>query len=497
MTELLETALNDLVPTFADEYPDWNDVLARSSTPRQRTSFGWRRRPRRAVAIAFALVLIALLATPAFGVQGYVLHLLGRKNVSFTNSPSAPNLVKKQFLDLPLGAPRSFAPQVKAAQTRVVATFSIAGHPRKLWAAPTRQGGYCYTFENSFGGCRQNRADRSIGGKGQFGVTWQGGSSRRGVNDSIVTRVGGDLTAPAAAKITATYADGTSDDIPFIWVSSPIAAGFYTYDIPTAHWNEQHRLVALTLFTKSGARLGRQTFPYDAQPRPVRHRFRGRIGTPKQRVLPTAPPVPPLAPTSQGSADGFKVVVGHNGSVQFTQIGQTPILKELVGRSAGFSCFRLTKEFGIFTVRGLGQGGRFAPKVGFELNGVGRPVDGCQVEASIGRTWPDRLHNRAAVEIPLTAAGRSYFADRQAARDLALFVRSRRMHGIRKEPTHQAKVDILRVYGKQLAKRPITITATDRALTIAERSTTGRTFSIAIRNGRIAAQNLKPYAFVF
>jgi hypothetical protein len=207
--------------------------------------------------------------------------------------------------------------------------------------------------------------------------------------------------------------------------------------------------------------------------------------------------VPPLAPTSQGSADGFKVVVGHNGSVQFTQIGQTPILKELVGRSAGFSCFRLTKEFGIFTVRGLGQGGRFAPKVGFELNGVGRPVDGCQVEASIGRTWPDRLHNRAAVEIPLTAAGRSYFADRQAARDLALFVRSRRMHGIRKEPTDQAKVDILRVYGKQLAKRPITITATDRALTIAERSTTGRTFSIAIRNGRIAEQNLKPYAFVF
>ena len=278
-----------------------------------------------------------------------------------------------------------------------------------------------------------------------------------------MTRVGGDITAPAAAKITATYADGATSDIPFVWVSSPIAAGFYTYDIPTAHWNKQNRLLALTLYAKNGTQLGRQTFPYEAHPsRTVRIPLPTHIGTPKQRVLPTAPNVPPSAPTEQGSADGFKVVVGHNGSVQFTQISQTPILEELVGRSAGFSCFRLTNEFGIFTVRGLGQGGRFAPKVGFELNGVGRPVDGCEVEASIGRVWPDRLHNRAAVEIPLTAAGRSYFADRQAARDLALFVRSRRMHELRKEPANRAKADILRVYGKRLAGSPITITATGR-----------------------------------
>jgi hypothetical protein len=93
-------------------------------------------------------------------------------------------------------------------------------------------------------------------------------------------------------------------------------------------------------------------------------------------------------------------------------------------------------------VRGLGQGGGFAPKVGFQLNGVGMPVDGCEVQASIGRTWPDRLHNRAAVEIPLTLAGRAYFDDRQAARDLALFVRSRRMHQLRKEPAAQAKASI-------------------------------------------------------
>ena len=497
MTDLLELALNDLVPSFADEQPDWADVFARSNRPHRARL--WRRHPRRVLVVALALVVIALLATPAFGVQGYVLRLLGRHNVSFTHSPPAANVVKKQFLDLPIGAPTQFAPQVNAAQTRLVARFMIAGHPRKLWVAPTRTGGYCYTFELDFGGCRQTRADRSLGGKGQFGVTWQGGSPRHGVNESIATRVGGDITAPAAAKITANYADGTTTDIPFVWVSAPIAAGFFSYDIPTSHWNKQHRLLALTLYSKSGTRLGRQAFPYTARPAAVRvPTVPPSAVTPKQRVLPTTPDIAPSAPLQQGSADGFHVVVGHNGSVQFTQIASTPTLKELVGESAGFGCFRLTKEFGIFTVRGLSQGGRFASQVGFELNGVGTPVDGCEVQASIGRTWPDRLHNRAAVEIPLTAAGRAYFTDRAAARDLALFVRSRRMHQLRKETPAQAKTDILHAYARSLAHSPIKITVVDpTTLRISETSSIGKTFIVTIQNGRITKQNLKPYAFVF
>jgi hypothetical protein len=255
----------------------------------------------------------------------------------------------------------------------------------------------------------------------------------------------------------------------------------------------------LTLYSKSGTQLGRQAFPYTAKPEPVRIPIPpSHVGTPKQRTLPTVPDVAPSAPLQQGSADGFRVVVGHNGSVQFTQVGETPILKELVGESAGFSCFRLTSEFGIFTTRGLGQGGRFAPKVGFQLNGVGMPVDGCEVQASVGRTWPDRLDDRAAVEIPLTAAGRAYFADRQAARDLALFVRSRRMHQLRKEPAARAKPDILHAYDKPLAHSPIKIALVNpTTLQFTERSSTGKTFSVTVHNGRISTQNLKPYAFVF
>lgn len=497
MSELLEHAIDGLVPPFGDEQGDWADVVARAARGKAVRPV-WRRRPLHSVAVALGVVVIALLATPAFGVQGYVLHLFGRKNVSFSSSPSAPNVVKKEFLDLPIGAPKQFAPQVKAAQARLVATFTIAGHPRRLWVAPTRGGGYCYTFELSFGGCRQTRAEREIGGKSQLGVTWMGGSPRHGVDASIVTRIGGDITAPAAYEITATYADGTHHDVPFVWVSRPIAAGFYSYDIPSSHWTRAHRLTSVTLSAKGGRRLGRQTFAYAAHPRPFPRPLPGRLVRRRPRVLPTAPDLQPSAPTETGAADGFRVVVGHNGAVQFTQLGETPILRELEGKSVGFNCFRLTREFGIFTVRGFGESGRLAARVGYELNGVGHPVDGCEVQASIGRRWPDRLHDRAAVEIALTRAGRRFFADRQAARDLALFVRSRRTQRLRKEPAGAAKRDILEAYGKPLAASAIRIAVVDAAtLRFTERSTTGRTFAVTVRHGRVAAQNLKPYAFVF
>jgi hypothetical protein len=497
MTDPVASALNDLIPSFADEPPDWADVVDRVGQSKSAVS-SLKQRPRLLFAALLLLLVVALLATPAFGVQGLVLDLLGRKNVSFVNSKSAPNEIKKQFLDLAIGAPGLWTPQVIASQARVVATFSVAGHPRKLWVAPTRRGGYCFTFERSFGGCRPTAALRNVGKKGQLGVTWEG-SSGVGLAAQIVSRVGGDITAPVAAKVTARYADGTTHDIPFVWISKPIAAGFFSYDIPVPHRDKQHRLVSIALFGNKGRLIASQAFAYQQRghaigvpPRPT------HITGPQQRNLPTTPPIPPSQPQQRGSGDGYSVVAGHNGSVQFTQTGTTPILKQLVGQSAGFNCFRLTKEFGIFTVRGLGQEGRFASSVGYQLNGVGMPLDGCEVQASIGHRWPDQFGNHAAVEIPLTSAGRRFFADRAAARDIALFVRSRRMHQLRKEPAAQAARDIKIAYGRNLAHGSIRIMVINATtIRFSEASPTGRQFNVTVKNGRITNQNLKPYGFVF
>ncbi len=117
------------------------------------------------------------------------------------------------------------------------------------------------------------------------------------------------------------------------------------------------------------------------------------------------------------------------------------------------------------------------------------------MQASIGRTWPDRLHNRAAVEIPLTAAGRRFFADRAAARDLALFVRSRRMHQLRKEPAAAGEAGHRsRLRTGNLAHSPIRISVINpTTLRFSETSPTGRRFQVTVKNGRISSQNLKPY----
>ena len=499
----ISDALDAMIPPF-EPGGDWQNIVLRAgdaergdrvrrtpAAPRR----SWWRRPRRVIALALALVLIALLATPAFGVQGYLLQLLGRKNVSFVKSPPAPNVVKKFFFDLPIGVPPPSTLGVKAGQARQVATFSIGGHPRRLWVAPTTQGGYCFMFEHDFGSCRVPSRTSGV----PLAVSWQGGPTRLGVNESIVTRVGGDLTPPTATRITAHYADGTSADIPFVWVSPPIAAGFFTYDIPAAHWSPPHRLLAITLSAKDGTQLARQSFPYRAHPAPVRHPVlpRHRV-SPGPRALPTTPVAPPSAPTQTGEADGYRVLVGRNGAVQFTRTGQTSILTALAGHKVNYDCFRLTREFGIFTVRQLGFEGALAAKVGLTMNGVGAPIDGCDVEAPVGRTWPDRLHNRAAVQIPLTTAGRSFFADRAAARDLALFVRSRHMHQLRKEPAASARAAIEAAYGRLLARSPIRITVPDPAtLRFSERSSTGKQFQVTVRNGRITSQNLKPYGLVF
>jgi hypothetical protein len=72
------------------------------------------------------------------------------------------------------------------------------------------------------------------------------------------------------------------------------------------------------------------------------------------------------------------------------------------------------------------------------------------------------------------------------------------MHALRKEPARQAKGDIAAAYGRPLARSAIRIAAVDaQTLRFSERSSTGKTFSVVVHRGRIAKQNVKPYALVF
>jgi hypothetical protein len=276
--------------------------------------------------------------------------------------------------------------------------------------------------------------------------------------------------------------------VPFIWVSEPVAAGFFGFHVPSAK-----RPSAIVALDEHGRLVARVTPP------PL-HRFRVRIAPGvrrRPRELPPASAQHPTPPLQQASASGVSVVVGANGAVQLTAHDVPAEVRRLLTGSVSFSCFRFTREFGILGARGYGVEGAFAASVGFRLFGVGRPLDGCEVTSERGHRWPEALGAHAPVELPFTAKGRAYFTDRAAARDLALFVRSRRMQQIRRERGAQLLRDVHAAYGTALAHSRIRFALTANGITFSERSATGKRFEVVVANRRIRRSNVEPYALVF
>jgi len=349
-------------------------------------------------------------------------------------------------------------------------------------------------FEAGFGGCVGHRSDRRI-----LGATYQEGSPQ-GV---WVSSVGGwVITRAARARLELRYANASTDDIPYIHVSAPIDAGFFWYDVPKGHSNKRTRAIALYVKDGTGRTLATQRFAYEPR-RPI------QVGPmPKgkyvPRTLPTRSNVPPSEPIQRGTGNGVSVTVGTNGVVLFDASRIDPHARALIGRSVGAGCFKLTHEFGIFDARELVFSGRFAPAFAVRIFGLSHPWDGCEIQGSYGHRWPDRNGSHSAVEIALTDKGRRYFADRAAARDLALFVRSAKIQRIRKL-TGAALVRGLAAYpivrlGTRAEDPPlgkIGYATTANGVTFVERSASGRRFVVEVRNHRILGKRLKPYAFVF
>src|SRR5207237_3157581 len=111
LSDALFDALGALVPAD-DGLADWEDVVARAGAG----ALSPGRRPRRrAFAVVLAAAAVALLAAPALA---YLLGWIGRHDVQFSKTKPAPNVVKKRFYDLGIGAPRRFAIGVQAGRAR-------------------------------------------------------------------------------------------------------------------------------------------------------------------------------------------------------------------------------------------------------------------------------------------------------------------------------------------------------------------------------------------
>lgn len=248
---IVQDALDLLSPPAGRE-PDWADVLARAGenghAPREAArvrllppSRPRRRRSRRLLVALAALVglLIVFLATPAFGLRAKLFSL-------FENAEPAPTPIVENFDSLDIGAPEGMATGVIAGDARAVIEQSVSGGLEvTLYVAPTKTGGFCTATE-----FRRADADGPVRGGGAGCRTRQDVDARAFATTVSIPGpisaggtilqgpilVDGSIGLGRAASLEVEFQDGTREEIPLTWVSSPINAAFFVYAVPERHW---------------------------------------------------------------------------------------------------------------------------------------------------------------------------------------------------------------------------------------------------------------------
>ena len=140
-----------------------------------------------------------------------------------------------------------------AARARRIAALHLNGRDHVLLVAPTAEGGFCTSLSGLYGatGCPLTAVVR--GDQGVLAPDLIGDASGP-------IMFNGYLTFPNAARLRVTFEDGERATIPFVWVTSPIRAGFFLYDL-TAHRHAGHRPAFVTLFDGHGRQLAERRLP--------------------------------------------------------------------------------------------------------------------------------------------------------------------------------------------------------------------------------------------
>jgi hypothetical protein len=219
----LRDELDRLVPSFLPA--DWEEVLAISDGGSARLAlgrqgspvFGSRKRKRVALLLVAALVL-AIVAAPALG--------LAPPFLDFFSSKHASKRVVHSFALLNVGAPRGMSPKVIAGETRRVTSYRLAnGTTMPLWVAPTRKGGFCFTFGYG-GGCASTRNEHQRDQPGDRNA------EAIGLGEYGSRVLAGYVFDTRIARIEVRFRHDPAASVSLLWVSKPINAGFFFYEIP-------------------------------------------------------------------------------------------------------------------------------------------------------------------------------------------------------------------------------------------------------------------------
>jgi hypothetical protein len=153
-----------------------------------------------------------------------------------------------RFAELPHGWVEGIPRDVRAA-SRIVG--QLDGH--KIAAAPTRNGNFCEAFSargGGWGGCRVRVSPAPWqDGRGELRSYLIGAGGLIGHAGHAV--VSGTTLVSPGPKLYLLYADGSSERLRIVWVSKPIAAGFFYRVIPSAHRVRSRRATALEMWRGS------------------------------------------------------------------------------------------------------------------------------------------------------------------------------------------------------------------------------------------------------
>ena len=258
---------------------DWGDVLRRAG----------KRRGRRRLALAAGVAAVLALAAPtALALRSSV--------VDFFQSEPAPKPVVLDFAQLDVGAPPGMETEVVAGQARkIIERKGYEGQVFKLYAAPSKKGGFCTFLQPTGGGGCLPQTSIPIAPEISIGTFGPDGVIRRG---PFV--VSGWVGLADAASIELRYEDGATTRQDLTWVSKPVDSGYFLFDVEPAHWKPGHRPEALVAFGENGRVLG--TEPLHIVPPPAVSAAEAR---------------PQAVQTSIGSGATLRVAPTPNGRMCF------------------------------------------------------------------------------------------------------------------------------------------------------------------------------------
>jgi hypothetical protein len=245
---MIDTVDRDLSGRFAhlgDRTDDssWREVLVRAGDLEPRPL------PRTWLAIAAALILAVVVTAPAVGLPAKIVRL-------FRKAQPAPQTVQKSFVDFDeVVSANLAAPPREVLETRIA-----PGARATLWVAPTRSGGFCSLIklrltdgstEGAGGECGPRLRRLSVD------VTLHGPFASGGAVVGGPVLVHGFEGEPKADSLRLAFQDGSTASIPLVWVSEPVAMGFFVYAVPRDHWRAGHLPTTLTVRADDGSELAR------------------------------------------------------------------------------------------------------------------------------------------------------------------------------------------------------------------------------------------------